>query len=389
MGKLALTSIQGDILRGTERIRVIQESVIREMTRKAKKYDAINLSQGYPDYPTPESVLKEAKEAIDSGLNQYSITWGTEELRKEISEKLSSFNGLDYDPTYEVTVTCGSSESIMSTMLGLVEKGEKVLIFQPFYENYVPAVSIASAEPVFSTIGKDMSIDREDLKEKAEGGLKAILLNTPHNPTGKVFSKDDLRFLRDLCVDNEIYAITDEMYEKMIYEDKHTSLASLEGMWERTVTIGGFSKVYSVSGWRVGYSAAPKGLMKPIRKVHDYTTVCAPTPFQHGTIKALELPENFYEDMLDYYKRGRDFLYKSLKETKMDPFKPQGAYYMLADISEYGMDDIEFADYLVKEKGVAVVPGSSFYHDGGEDLVRFCFSQDIDQLKEAVERIKD
>ncbi|MEF8874563.1 MAG: pyridoxal phosphate-dependent aminotransferase [Candidatus Thermoplasmatota archaeon] len=376
-------------MKESKRVKGITESVIREMTRKAKKYDAINLSQGYPDYPTHEDVLDEAKAAIDAKMNQYSITWGREELRKRIGKKLKEFNGIEYDPKFEITITCGSSEAIMATMLGLIEHGDEVLLFQPFYENYVPAVSMASGNPVFSTISREQEIDREDLKEKVGSGTRAMLVNTPHNPTGKVFTKDDLRFLRDLCVDNDILAVTDEMYERMIYEGEHISLASLDDMWERTVTIGGFSKVYSITGWRVGYAAGPKELMKPIRKAHDYTTVCAPTPFQQGAIKALDLADSYYQNMLAYYRRGRDLVYENLKKTKMVPSKPEGAYYMLADISQYSMDDVEFADHLVKEKGVAVVPGSSFYNDGGEDLVRFCFSQEIELLEEAMERVKN
>ncbi len=371
------------------RVKGISESVIREMTRKAKKYDAINLSQGYPDYPTHEDLLDEAKSAIDAGINQYSITWGKEELRKKIGEKLNDFNDIDYDPKSEITITCGSSEAIMATMLGLIEPGDEVLIFQPFYENYVPAVSMASGTPKFSTISIDQKIDREEVKEKVGKDTRALLVNTPHNPTGKVFTKDDLGFLRDLCVDNDILALTDEMYERMIYEGEHISLASLDGMWERTVTIGGFSKVYSITGWRVGYTAAPKELMKSIRKVHDYTTVCAPTPFQQGSIKALDLPESYYDNMLDYYKKGRELVYEGLKKTEMIPSKPEGAYYMLADISQYGMDDLKFADHLVRKKGVAVVPGSSFYREGGKDLVRFCFSQEMALLEEAMDRVKN
>ncbi len=375
-------------MNGAKRVQGLTESVIREMTRKAKKHEAINLSQGYPDYPPHELVLNEAKKAIDSDFNQYSVTWGLEELRERIGKKLKNFNDLEYDPEYEITVTCGSSESIMSTMLGLIESGDEVLMFQPFYENYVPAVSMASGEPKFTTISKEQEIDREDIKEKVGKNTKAMILNTPHNPTGKVFKRKELEFIRDLCIENDVLLVTDEMYERMIYEGKHISPATLDGMHERTVTIGGFSKVYSITGWRVGYSAAPKDLMKPIRKAHDYTTVCAPTPFQRGAVKALDLPDDYYDQMLDYYKRGRDIVYENLKETKMEPSMPEGAYYMLAGIDDYEMDDKEFADDLVKEKGVAVVPGSSFYQEGGENLVRFCFSQEMGSLEKAMERIK-
>lgn len=373
--------------KGAKRVQGLTESVIREMTRKAKKHNAINLSQGYPEYPLDEKVKSEAKYAIDNGFNQYSITWGLEELRNKVSKKLFDFNNLEYDPEFEVTITCGASESIMSSLLGLVENGEEVLIFQPSYENYVPAVSMANGEPVFTTIGKDLEINREDIKEKVSRDTKGMILNTPHNPTGKVFDKDEFRFIRDMCVDNDIIAFTDEMYEHIIFEGEHLSLATIDDMWERTVTIGGFSKAYSITGWRVGYLAAPKELMKPIRKAHDYTTVCSPTPFQKAAVSAIELPEKYYEDMVEFYRMGRDLVYEELSKSKIKPALPDGAYYMMADISEYDMNDKEFADYLVKEKQVAVVPGTSFYEDGGEDLVRFCFSQKYDDLKEAMKRI--
>lgn len=378
----------GENMRGTERVEGLTESVIREMTRKAKRYDAINLSQGYPDYPTSESVKEEAIRAIDEDENQYSITWGLEELRREISKKLKRFNEVEYDPTMEVTVTCGASEAIMSTMLGYIDEGDGILIFQPFYENYVPAVSMSSGKPVFTDIGLDKTIDKEDIKEKIGTNTKAIILNTPHNPTGKVFDRTELEFIRDLCIDNDVLVFTDEMYERMIYSGEHISMASIDDMWERTVTIGGFSKVFSITGWRVGYVGAPKELMKPIRKVHDYTTVCSPTPFQRGAIRALNLPESYYSDMLAYYKRGRDYVYEHLSKTRLNPSNPDGAYYMMASLDEFDMDDKEFADHLVKEKGVAVVPGSSFYDSGGENLIRFCFSQEMELLKESMERLK-
>ncbi len=371
------------------RVEDVTESVIRKMTRKAKRYDAINLSQGYPDYPAHEDVLEGAKSAIDAKMNQYSITWGKEKLRKKIAEKLKRFNDVGYDPEFEITVTCGSSEAIMSTMLGLIEKGDPVLIFQPYYENYVPSVQMASGKPRFTEISKDQRIDKEDIKEKVDRSTKAMILNTPHNPTGKVFSRDDLEFIRDICLDKDVLAVTDEMYERMVYDGEHVSLASLEGMWDRTVTIGGFSKIYSITGWRVGYAAAPKELMTPIRKAHDYTTVCAPTPFQEGAVEALALPDKYYSQMLEYYKRARDLVYEALKKTRMDPYKPQGAYYMLADLDRYDMDDLEFADHLVKDKGVAVVSGSSFYDEGGNDVVRFCFSQEKELLEEAMRRINE
>lgn len=378
-----------DIMKGSARVQGLNESIIREMTRKAKKYEAINLSQGYPDYPTDIKLLESAKKAIDVGLNQYSITWGLDELREKISEKLLDFNKIKYDPKMEVTITCGASEAIMSTILGLVDNKEEVLIFQPFYENYVPAVTMAEGKPVFTTINKELNIDYEDIKNKINKDTKLIILNTPHNPTGKIFEKDELKFLKDLCIDNDVLVATDEMYERIIFDGEHISMASLDDMRDRTITIGGFSKAYSITGWRVGYASAPEDLMRPIRKAHDYTTVCSPTPFQKAAVKALELPDEYYNNMVSFYKDARDYVYNNLKETNMLPSLPNGAYYMMASIENYDMNDVNFADYLVKEKGVAVVPGSSFFDKGGEDLVRFCFSQRMDLLKEAMKRIQE
>ncbi len=372
---------------GSKRVEGLTESVIREMTRKAIKYDAVNLSQGYPEFPTAEKVKKAALEAIDEDENQYSITWGEQVLRKKLSEKFKNFNNIEYDPEMEITITCGASESIMSTMLGLIDNRDEVMIFQPFYENYVPSVRMASGKPVFTTIQNDMSLDHEEIKSAVSEKTKMILLNTPHNPTGKVFSKDELEFIRDLCVDNDIIAVTDEMYEHIVFQGEHISLASIDGMWERTVTISGFSKAYSVTGWRVGYSAGPKYLMNPIRKVHDYTTVCSPTPFQKAAVQALSLGKDYYQDMVDYYRKARDLVYDKLSESELKASLPDGAYYMMASLENIDMDDLEYADYLVKEKGVAVVPGTSFYEHGGEDMVRFCFSQKMKDLSEAMNRI--
>ncbi len=370
------------------RIKGISESVIREMTRKAEINEAINLSQGYPGYQTPKKILDAAKEALADGHNQYSVTWGIKELREGISEKLAKFNHLEYDPETEVTVTCGTSEALMSSILAHIDPGDEVLLFQPFYENYVPAVYIASGKPVFTSIDSNMKINQEDIKSKVNHNTKAIVLNTPHNPTGKVFSHEELKFIRDLCVDNDTLVITDEIYERIVFDGEHISLASLDGMREKTIAISGFSKTYSVTGWRVGYAAAPMGLMNEIRKVHDYTTVCAPTPFQKALCKSFEIPERYYRLMLEYYKDARDYLYSSLKDTEFKPFLPHGAYYMMVAIDHFGMNDIDFADHLVKNIGVAVVPGTSFYDYGGDNLVRFCFSPPREDLEEAVSRLE-
>ncbi len=366
----------------------IVESVIREMTRKSEIYHAVNLSQGFPGYPPHEVILEAATRAITGENNQYSITWGMEELRQSISEKLEKFNGLRYDPGTEITVTCGTSEAIMSSVLAMIGVGDEVLLFQPYYENYVPSVRIASGKPVFTSIDGELKIDQEDIKSKIGNDTKLMVLNTPHNPSGKVFSYDELKFIRDMCLDNDIYVITDEIYERIVFQGEHISLASLDGMRDRTITVSGFSKTYSVTGWRVGYAAAPVTLTEEIRKVHDYTTVCAPTPFQKALCSTHEIPEEFYVNMVEYYREGRDYLCSRLREVGFDPVLPRGAYYMMVGIDGFGMDDVEFAEYLVKDIGVAVVPGSSFYDDGGEDRVRFSFSQRHDVLRESVYRLE-
>jgi aminotransferase len=240
---------------------------------------------------------------------------------------------------------------------------------------------------VFTDISLEKKIDREDIEKKVGENTKAIILNTPHNPTGKVFGFEELEFIREICIKNDVLVITDEMYERMVYKGGHISPASIEGMRERTITIGGFSKIYGVTGWRVGYVAAPKEIMQLIRKTHDFLTVCAPTPFQKAAVRALDLPEQYYKDMCEYYKQGRDMIFEALKQTKLRPSLPDGAYYMMANIEEYGMDDMAFADWLVQEKRVAVVPGTSFYRHGGEKLVRFCFSQKPEHIREAMDRI--
>ncbi len=370
------------------RVKGFPESVIREMTREAEKYDAVNLSQGYPGYPIPKNLMEAVVESFKN-KNQYSVTWGLKGLREYISRKLSSFNGLEYDPEKEITVTCGTSEALMSSVLAHVEKGDEVLIFQPFYENYVPAVSLASGKPVFTSIDRELRLDREDLKSKISNNTKAIILNTPHNPSGKVFEREELELIRDLCVDNDIIVFADEIYERIIFEGKHISIAGLDGMRERTVTLNGFSKTYSVTGWRVGYAAATEELMRPIRKVHDYTTICAPTPFQHALQVVEDIPEEHYKQMVSSYKLARDYLFEELSKMEFKPILPHGAYYMLAGIDSFDMNDLDFAKYLVKEKGVAVVPGSSFYNDdSGDDLVRFSFSVGSELLEKAVENMK-
>jgi aminotransferase len=373
-----------------------QESVIREMTRKAIENDAINLSQGMPDFSPPLELIEGIKEGLDEEEHQYSVTYGRTDLREKISEKLQDYNKLVVDPYNELTITCGASEAIASSILAITNPGDEILILEPWYENYVPITYLAQAKPAFVSLSKEnYSIDEEILKSSINKKTKAIIVNSPHNPTGKVFSPDDFKIISDLCIDHDIFVITDEIYEHIIFDGlKHLSIGSFDSMKERTITISGFSKTFSVTGWRIGYVAANQELMNGIRKVHDYLTVCAPSLLQYALLKAFDLSSMYYNELISRYQKNRDFFHDQLLNLGMKAFNPQGAYYMFADISQFGMNDIEFANYLVKDEGVATVPGSSFYikdrygNSPGSNYVRFSFSQKLETLQNAADRIK-
>ncbi len=365
------------------------ESVIRDMTRLALRHEAVNLAQGFPDFPAPEALKAAACQAIMEDYNQYAITWGAADLRHEISRRAKEFNGLDYDPETEVTVTCGSTEAMMATMLALVNPGEEVVVPEPFYENYGPDAEISGAVPRYVPIGDDLSVDEEKVKEAFNKKTKAIVLNTPNNPTGKVFTKKELRLIADLCVEHDALALTDEIYEHIVYDGRrHVSIGSLEGMRGRTVTINSFSKTYSVTGWRVGYALADRRLTASIRKVHDFLTVGSPAPLQHACVAALKLPDSYYKELAEMYDRKRRLLYEGLRKAGFKCRLPEGAYYIWTDISGFGKPDVEFARHLVKTAGVASVPGSSFYSGGGHDKLRFTFSKKDSTLDEACRRLE-
>lgn len=371
-----------------------QESVIRKMTRVCQKYGGINLAQGFPEKDPPEEVLQEALRAIQGGNNQYSITWGLPALREAVAKKASVFNGMNPDPELEVTITCGSSEAIVASLLALVNPGEKVVIFEPFYENYLPGLALSGGIPIFVPLrDPDWSIDEKELIRAFAQKPKALLINTPANPSGKVFTREELERIASLCREHDTYVITDEIYEHMTYDGlRHISPASLPGMWERTVTISGCSKTYSVTGWRVGYVIAPAGLMGAIRKVHDYMVVAAPTPFQMAAIKALNLPEGYYRDLAEHYREKRDFLLQTFRGLGIPVLKTSGAYYMMTRIDRLGRgDDEAFVMALVERAGLAVVPGSSFYHrpEDGKDKVRFCYAKKWETLREVKTRLEN
>ncbi|MHA2391744.1 MAG: pyridoxal phosphate-dependent aminotransferase [Promethearchaeota archaeon] len=380
----------------SNRLKNFQESVIREMTRKAIENDAINLSQGMPDFSPPFELVEGIKEGINVDEHQYSITYGRTDLREMIAEKLRNYNKVKIDPYNELTITCGASEAIASSILAIINPGDEIIILEPWYENYVPLTLLAQGKPKFVPLmNETFNIDQERLKSSISPKTKAIIINSPHNPTGKVFSLEDFKLITDLCIDHTILAVTDEIYEYIIYDDlNHQSIGSLDSMDELTITISGFSKTYSVTGWRIGYVAAMKELMEGIRKVHDYLTVCAPSLLQFALLNSFTLSSSYYDSLRTRYQTNRDYLYNELNSLGMKAFKPQGAYYLFADVSQFGMDDIEFANFLVKDGGVAVVPGSSFYNDAVENkdqrsrYVRFSFSQKLETLKHAIERLK-
>lgn len=365
------------------------ESVIREMTRLALKHDAINLAQGFPDFPCPPELKDAACEAVNGDYNQYAITWGAQDLRTELAKRVKEYNGMDYDPESEVTVTCGSTEAMMASVLAVTRPGDEVIVPEPFYENYGPDTEIAGASPRFVRIEDDFSIDEEAWKAAFSEKSRAIILNTPNNPTGKVFTRKELSFIADLCADNNIVAITDEIYEHILYDKKkHVSIGSLDGMRDRTITIGSFSKTYSVTGWRVGYALAGKEISSRLRKIHDFLTVGAPAPLQRACVAALRLPESYYRGLAADYDRKRKILYSGLKKAGFSCSLPQGAYYIFTDIAGFGMSDVDFARSLVESAGVAAVPGSSFYHEGGETKLRFTFSKKDETLEEACRRLE-
>ena len=369
------------------------ESVIREMTRQAHLYGAINLSQGFPDFPAPEELKLAACDAIMADINQYAITWGAKNFRDAIAEKSSWYLGMEVDPEREITVTCGSTEAMLASLMAIVNPGDEVIVFEPFYENYGPDAILSGATPRYVTLhAPDWSFDTDELQSAFNDNTKAIIINTPNNPTGKVFSRSELEEIAALCHRWNVIAITDEIYEHILFNDKkHIAMATLDGMRDRTITINGLSKTYSVTGWRVGYTIAPPEITLAIRKVHDFLTVGAAAPLQEAGARALRLPRSYYDQLQADYSTRRDRILPVLKEAGFKCFDPDGAYYVMTDITAFGyVDDVEFARFLVKEIGVAVVPGSSFYHEPqlGRAQVRFTFCKRDETLQAAEERLQ-
>ena len=381
----------------SEKAERFTESVIREMTRQAMLHGAVNLAQGFPDFPAPEEVKRAAQEAIAADINQYAITWGAKKLREAIARQMKLWQGLEVDPERDITVCCGSTEAMISAMLAVTNPGDEVVIFEPFYENYGPDAILSGATPRFVKLRPQADgegewvFDERELRAAFNSNTKAIILNTPNNPTGKVFTRAELEFIRDLCVEWNVLALTDEIYEHILYDGaQHISIATLDGMRERTVTINGMSKTYAVTGWRVGWAVAPPHLTAAIRKVHDFLTVGAAAPLQEAGAVALSLPPSYYEKLAADYRIRRDVLLGGLRAAGFRCFVPRGAYYIMTDVSAFGFpDDLAFTNHLTQKIGVAPVPGSSFYDNprDGSQQVRFAFCKRLETLQDAASRL--
>jgi aminotransferase len=377
----------------SEKAKQFTESVIREMSRVAAAHGAINLAQGYPDFPAPAEIKQAAVDAIMEDHNQYAITWGTKDLRESIAWKTEQDYGIVIDPEQQVTVCCGSTEGMIASLLATVNPGDEVIVFEPFYENYGADVILCGAVPKYLKLhAPDFHLDYDELSAAFSPKTRAIIINTPHNPSGKVFTRKELEFIADLCIKNDCLAITDEIYEHILYDEaEHLPIFALPGMAERTITINSISKTYSVTGWRIGYVLASPELSQSIRKVHDFLTVGAAAPLQVAAAKALRSSREYYQGLSAFYRERRDYLYQVLSSVGLDCFKPSGAYYIMADITSLGwQDDVDFTMYLAKEIGVAVVPGSSFYraeNTDGKKLIRFCFCKELSTLQAAADRL--
>jgi aspartate/methionine/tyrosine aminotransferase len=382
------------------------ESVIREMTRLAQKHHAVNLSQGFPDFAAPAEIKDAARQAIADDINQYAITWGAKPLRDAIVEKFARTQNVRVDPEREITICCGSTEAMMSAMMAIINPGDEIVVFEPFYENYGPDAILSGATPRFvrmhppKTADAQWTYDPQELAAAFNAHTKAIILNTPNNPTGKVFTRAELEFIRDLCVRWNCFCVTDEIYEHILYDGTaHLSMAQIDGMRERTIVINGLSKTYSVTGWRVGWAIAPPDATQSIRKVHDFLTVGAAAPLQQAGASALQFPQEYYDKLAQTYAVKRQRLLNILTAAGFTVYKPRGAYYIMTDISRFQFPhddprfaaptrDVAFAKYLVQEIGIACVPGSSFYNHGqdGATQVRFTFCKKEETLAAAEQR---
>lgn len=387
-------------LTASNRLIGLRESVIREMTRKAIEHNAVNLSQGFPDFAPPREIIDAAHRALDEGFNQYAVTWGVPALRNAIREYMQKWYALDYDAARHITVTCGVTEAITAALMAVVNEGDQVIIIEPYHENYVAAAIFAGAQPVYvSLLPPRYELDLDRLRAALSKKTRAILLNTPHNPTGRVFTRAEMEGVAALCREFNAVCVTDEIYDHILYDErKHVPMATLEGMYERTITIGGLGKSFALTGWRLGYACAPEPFSTALRTVHDFTTICAPAPLQHAAVAAFQLPDSFFAQLKHDYALRRAKMMGILENARFHATPPEGAYYVLADFREWlpslekqrlGTDDFAFADYMTREVGVAVVPGSSFYATRGlgKNQIRFAFAKKPETLNAAEERL--
>ena len=367
------------------------ESVIRAMTRVSEECGAINLSQGFPDFDPPKEITDRLKEVADEGPHQYSITWGAQNFREKLAAKQEKFMGIHIDPKENIVVTCGSTEAMMAAMMSVCNIDDKVIVFSPFYENYTADTVLSGSEPIYVELKPPtFTFDKDELRHAFEQNPKALVLCNPSNPTGKVFTREELQYIADLAIEFDTFVITDEVYEHLVYPPyKHTYIASLPGMFERTISCSSLSKTYSITGWRLGYIIASKEVIEQCKKVHDFLTVGAAAPLQEAAVKGLEFGQDYYDGLTDLYDKKRKFFLEGLDKIGLKYFEPQGAYYVMVDISEFGYeDDVEFCELLVKEYKIAAVPGSSFFHDGNRDWIRLHFAKNQETLEIVLENLK-
>ena len=376
----------------SERTACFTDSVIRRMTRISNQYGAVNLSQGFPDFNPPQAILDRLGEVTNEDVHQYSITWGAQNLREALAEKQSAYMGIEIDPNCEIVVTCGSTEAMMAAMMTVVNPGDQVAIFSPFYENYGADTILSGAVPVYIPLTPpDYHYDPEVLEDAFRKGAKALVLCNPSNPCGKVFTREELEQIAEIVKRYDAYVITDEVYEHIVYHPhRHIYMASLEGMRERTISCSSLSKTYSITGWRLGYTIAPPEITERIKKVHDFLTVGAAAPLQEAVIPGLKFGEDYYQGLLDTYTRKRDLFLKGLDEIGLIHNTPQGAYYVMMDISEFGYeDDLKFCEDLARKVGVGAVPGSSFFREPVNHLIRFHYAKRDETLQAALDRLAD
>lgn len=377
----------------SSRAALFKPSVIDEVARLCSEYHAINLALGAPELPTPNEIKEAAIEAISGGQNQYTNSWGARPLREAIVAKTAECLRVEVDPETEVTVTCGTTESMLNVMMVINEPGNEVIVFEPFFDNYIPVIRISGATVRYVRLRRpDWSFDEREVRNAFNSRTRAIIINTPSNPTGKVFTVEELSFIADLCQRWNVFCITDEVYEHMVFDGlEHHSMLQIEGMAERTIVMSGLSKTYSLTGWRIGYIIAPAEITRAVRNVHSFTTYCAPAPLQAAGVTALRMPAGYYQSFSSDIQKRRDYLMNALEQCGFACYKPSGAFYLMADISRFRFtNDVDFVRFLIKDMGVAAVPGSGFYAtkpDDGGDLVRFCFGKSYETIAEAEKRL--